>query len=112
MINLSFTDPPNVCLGVSYESQPLKCGYTIILEANINSRPSPLRIQWEKNDKELPKDENKFLIDNVNIPKATLTIFNANIGDKGEYSISVTNALGTKKKKIKIEIKGKHQASI
>lgn len=96
-----FSDYPTVKLSLSFESQPLKNGNTVILEAKIVSSPFPEDVVWTHNKKEIRK------IDEADKLNQKLTIHNVSSLDNGEYLVTVKNALGSARDELEIKIEGK-----
>lgn len=100
-VHLFFSDYPTVKLSLSFESQPLKNGNTVILEAKIVSSPFPEDVVWTHNKKEIRK------IDEADKLNQKLTIHNVSSLDNGEYLVTVKNALGSARDELEIKIEGK-----
>lgn len=81
-------------------------GNTVTIEAIVDSSPKALNIKWKKNDNTIHSDGKKIIIDESNKAKPTLTILCLDFDDSGNYSISVTNALGSTEEEICINVKG------
>ena len=105
ILNNFLSDKPNVDLRVSIESQPLKRGNTIVLEAIIVSNLTRFDVDWAKDGQNIQKKE-KFIGDHSDKLNPTLTICKATLDDKGTFSVRVTNAKGSEQKDIRIEIEG------
>lgn len=90
---------------MSIESQPLKCGNTIVLEARIVSNLARFDVDWKKDGQNIHKKE-KFIEDHSEKLNPTLTILKASFDDQGKYSVIVKNAKGREKQDIQIDIKG------
>lgn len=90
---------------MSIESQPLKCGHTIVLEARIVSNLTRFDVDWKKDEQNIQEKE-KFIEDHSEKLNPTLTILKATFDDQGKYSVIVNNAKGRGKDDIQINIKG------
>lgn len=90
---------------MSIESQPLKCGNKIVLEAKIVSNLTCSTVVWEKDGQNIDKKE-KFIKDHSNKLNPTLTICKATFHDQGKYSVIVANDKDYEKADIQIQIKG------
>ena len=103
---LYFTsDTPNVKMRLSFESQSLKCGNTIILEAKIESCPSFPTVQWTHNQAVI-RENARICFDYSDENNPKLLIHNANVEDNGNYLIAVTNILGSAEDQLHIIVKG------
>ena len=96
---------------ISDESQPLEYGNTIILEACVDSVPSVTNIEWTKDGKNLDLRGIKFSADSTDELHPKLTIDNIEFLDDGQYSIIVSNPLGSDSAHIQITIKGQERIS-
>lgn len=91
---------------VSFESQPLKCGYTVILEAIIDSKSKRLSLEWKK-DKNCIKDfDKRILKDYSDKYNPKLVIRHVRLEDSGKYSVIVSNSKGIATDHRQIEIAG------
>ena len=99
------SDTPNVKMRLSFESQPLKCGYTIILEAKIVSCPSLTSVQWTHNQDVIHEDA-RIRFDYSDQINPKLLIHNASFDDNGNYFIAVTNILGSAEDQLDIIVEG------
>ena len=100
------SDIPKLRLIVSFESQPLKYGNTVILEALIDSRSKRLSVEWKKdetNEKDFCERISKDHSDKYH-PK--LVIRHVTLSDSGKYSVIVSNSKGHATDLTQIEIEG------
>lgn len=88
------------------KSQSATYGNSITIEATVDSSPEALDIKWKKKNYTIKSDGRKFIIDESNKAKPTLTILCLDFDDSGNYTISVTNALGSTEENFCINVKG------
>lgn len=88
------------------KSQSGTYGNSITIEATVDSSPEALDIKWKKKNYTIKPDGRKFIIDESNKAKPTLTILCLDFDDSGNYTISATNALGSTEENFCINVKG------
>lgn len=97
---------------ISDESQPLEYGNTIILEARVDSVPCVTNIEWTKDGKNLDLRGIKFSEDSTDGFNPKLIIDNIEFLEDGQYSIIVSNPLGSDSAHLQINIKGQERISL
>lgn len=74
-------------------------GLTIHLSCGVlEQSPKVHHIEWSKNDQQLDKDSNKYVVGGVD--DGHLTIKSPTYEDRGNYICKVTNAVGSESKNI------------
>lgn len=91
---------------VSFESQPLKHGYTVILEAIIDSKSKRFSVEWKKDEKPIENFDGRILKDHSDKCNPKLELRQVTSGDSGKYSVRVTNCKGSTTEHIQIDIGG------
>lgn len=101
-----FADVPKVRLIVSFESQPLKHGYKVILEAIIDSKSKHFSVEWKKDEIPIENFDGRILKDHSDKCNPKLEIHQVTLADSGNYSVLVTNSKGSTKEHKQIDIAG------
>lgn len=78
----------------------------MILEAQIESSPPPIDIQWTKDRNIIKPDGRKFFEVKSDAYNPKLRVENVDFTDSGTYCIAVTNALGSDKDQKTIKVRG------
>lgn len=112
IVLIFFTVRPVVHLSVLEQSNIVSYGQSITLQADITSCLAPSNIQWtrsrDKNEKkEIKEKSGKFVIDNLETSCSKLTIEKFDFSDNGNYSITVSNSVGTVSKDLQLKVEGK-----
>lgn len=95
MIIYSFVLTDSISVTLQADSNSKVYGSSVILTATITSAVPVDTVQWQKEEKNIDINQEKYTQSNVGSNKVTLTITNLVTNDGGSYRVQVNNSAGT-----------------
>lgn len=112
-MNFLFSEPPTVTLRLSVRGDTIKvmAGQPVNMPADVTGLPMP-KIEWSKNEVVIDKTSDALKIMKKEISrteaKTELSMPAAFRSDRGTYTVTASNRLGTAYRNVNVEVFGKY----
>lgn len=112
-MNVLFSEPPTVTLRLSVRGDTIKvmAGQPVNMPADVTGLPMP-KIEWSKNEVVIDKTSDALKITKKEVSrteaKTELSMPAVVRNDKGTYTVTASNRLGTAYRNVHVEVFGKY----
>lgn len=115
-MRISFSEPPTVTLRLAVRGDTIKvmAGQPVNIPADVTGLPMP-KIEWSKNEAPIEKTSDALKITKQELSrteaKTELSMPAVVRGDKGTYTVTASNRLGSAFRNVHVEVFGKYLMS-